>query len=115
MDGSSFSYSPESCWSLVSGHCSDRPTYAVFTKKGNGLPLAAKVRLCFLNIIFNTSKIAKVNFFLLHNSKLTNQNCSNNEIEDLECSVECSYNIIIQKVKHMSAKILKEVSKTSRS
>jgi hypothetical protein len=43
LDNATFSYQPQSCWSLMSAHCAPRPTYAVFTKKSAGLPLAAQV------------------------------------------------------------------------
>ena len=45
LDNATFPYQPESCWSLLSAHCSPRPTYAVFTKKIPGQPLLAKVKL----------------------------------------------------------------------
>ncbi len=49
LDNATFPYSPESCWSLMSAHCAPRPTFAVFTKKSTGLPLAAKVNKTFMN------------------------------------------------------------------
>lgn len=42
MDNVTYSYTPNSCWTLASAHCSDTPTYAVFTKKSSGLPLAMR-------------------------------------------------------------------------
>ncbi|TRY76606.1 hypothetical protein TCAL_03493 [Tigriopus californicus] len=43
MDNVTYPYEASSCWTLASGHCGPTPTYAVFTKKGSGMPLAAKV------------------------------------------------------------------------
>nr|ALO75638.1 melanin-engaging protein [Tigriopus kingsejongensis] len=43
MDNVTYAYEASSCWTLASGHCSDQPTYAVFTKKASATPLAAKV------------------------------------------------------------------------
>merc|ERR1712168_1772229 len=43
MDNVTYTYSPPSCWTLMSGHCANSPSYAVFIKKsGAGLPLAMK-------------------------------------------------------------------------
>jgi len=42
LDNATLSYNPENCWTLVSSHCSPKPTYAVFSKKDRNLPLAMK-------------------------------------------------------------------------
>lgn len=43
-DNMTYPYTPESCWSLASSHCSAQPSYAVFTKKsGSGLDLEAYI------------------------------------------------------------------------
>jgi len=43
MDNVTYTYSPPSCWTLMSGHCANSPSYAVFVKKNGGsLPLAMK-------------------------------------------------------------------------
>lgn len=42
MDNVTYSYSPTSCKTLISGHCAANPSYAVFTKKsGSALELTA--------------------------------------------------------------------------
>jgi len=43
LDSVSYPSTSSTCWSLLSGHCSTRPTYAVFTKPDTRLPLAMKV------------------------------------------------------------------------
>jgi len=43
MDNVTYTYNLPSCWTLMSGHCADNPTYAVFIKKNGGnRPLAMK-------------------------------------------------------------------------
>jgi len=43
MDNVTYTYNPPSCWTLMSGHCADQPSYAVFIKKNGGSsPLAMK-------------------------------------------------------------------------
>merc|ERR1711862_260343 len=43
MDNVTYTYSPPSCWTLMSGHCAKSPSYAVFIKRNGGnLPLAMK-------------------------------------------------------------------------
>jgi hypothetical protein len=43
-DNMTYPYTPEPCWTLLSSHCSQKPSYAVFTKKnGNGLDLEAHI------------------------------------------------------------------------
>jgi len=43
LDNSTYSYTPTSCWTLLSGHCSPTPTFAVFVKKsGSTKPLAMR-------------------------------------------------------------------------
>jgi len=43
MDNVTYTYSPPSCWTLMSGHCANSPSYAVFIKKNGGSqPLAMK-------------------------------------------------------------------------
>lgn len=41
------------CWTLVSANCGPEPAYAVFSKKGSGLPLAAKVYVGGHTVEFN--------------------------------------------------------------
>ena len=36
MDNVTYSYNPPSCWTLMSGHCADKPSYAVFIRKASG-------------------------------------------------------------------------------
>ncbi len=41
-DNVTYAYNAGSCWTLTSGHCGPKPSYAVFTKKsGNGLDVKA--------------------------------------------------------------------------
>jgi len=43
MDNVTYTYNPPSCWTLMSGHCANSPSYAVFIKKNGGSkPLAMK-------------------------------------------------------------------------
>lgn len=44
MDNVTYSYAPSGCWTLMSGHCAQNPSYAVFTKKmGQKLEMQAYV------------------------------------------------------------------------
>jgi hypothetical protein len=43
MDNVTYAYEADSCWTLMSGHCAETPSYAVFAKKTSGkFPLAVK-------------------------------------------------------------------------
>jgi hypothetical protein len=55
-DNMTYSYDLGNCWSLMSGHCSPDPSYAVFMKKTSGrLPVAAKVYIGGHSIEFDPS------------------------------------------------------------
>merc|ERR1719412_1176795 len=42
IDNTTLAYQPQSCYSLISAHCSEKPVYAVFTKaSGSGLDMKA--------------------------------------------------------------------------
>jgi hypothetical protein len=42
IDNNTLSYQPESCYSIISAHCSEKPVYAVFSKaSGSGLDMKA--------------------------------------------------------------------------
>jgi len=44
VDNTTLPYHPQAYWSLISGHCSEKPTYAVFTKsQGPGMALKAYI------------------------------------------------------------------------
>ena len=42
MDNVTYSYAPATCWTLMSGHCAQNPSYAVFTKQASGQKLQMK-------------------------------------------------------------------------
>lgn len=43
MDNVTMSYDLPSCWTLMSGHCVDNPSYAVFIKKGSPMAMKAYI------------------------------------------------------------------------
>ena len=58
MDNVTYSYSPTTCKTLISGHCAANPSYAVFTKKsGSKLNLEAYIGGHKIEIAGSTVKI----------------------------------------------------------
>ncbi|CAB4068817.1 unnamed protein product [Lepeophtheirus salmonis] len=64
LDNVTYPYTPTSCWTLASGHCSPHPTYAVFVKKSAGSHLDAKIYLGGHSIEFQTSGPKKINVLI---------------------------------------------------
>ncbi|XP_040574440.2 LOW QUALITY PROTEIN: uncharacterized protein [Lepeophtheirus salmonis] len=64
LDNVTYPYTPTSCWTLASGHCSPHPTYAVFVKKSAGSHLDAKIYLGGHSIEFQASGPKKINVLI---------------------------------------------------
>nr|WQH82008.1 vitellogenin [Caligus rogercresseyi] len=68
LDNVTYPYTPTSCWTLASGHCSPHPSFAVFLKKSAGSHLDAKIFVGGHNIEFQTSGAKKVNVLINGNA-----------------------------------------------
>nr|WQH82010.1 vitellogenin [Caligus rogercresseyi] len=68
LDNVTYPYTPTSCWTLASGHCSPHPSYAVFIKKSAGSHLDAKIYFGGHNVEFQSSGPKKVNVLVNGNA-----------------------------------------------
>ncbi|CAB4069088.1 unnamed protein product [Lepeophtheirus salmonis] len=61
LDNVTYPYTPTSCWTLASGHCSTHPNFAVFTKKSSGSHIDTKIYVGGHYIEFQSSGPKKIN------------------------------------------------------
>nr|XP_040574643.1 uncharacterized protein LOC121123583 [Lepeophtheirus salmonis] len=61
LDNVTYPYTPTSCWTLASGHCSPRPNFAVFTKKSSGSHIDVKIYVGGHSVEFESSGPKKIN------------------------------------------------------